>query len=551
VSSADRGPPLPDSPLHSRAQLALSIEPAQRWPLLLSLLTAAMRDFQVDAARSYLDELEVLAEAGEIPAARRALIALHKGALTVLSGKLGQAIPLFERLGGDESLPARIRVEALRALGLVRFEQGQRPDAAPAAAAARAPQAQSTGVMARVVPDESKPGFWRFVDALQASERGDAATLDQLVRALESDAGAAGALSATVGHADAAEPISAYLFAARALCRAAKVRQGRLTAPGILGRARICAEPFGAALDDARAAVLASADRGAARLATACLILGLLEGHGGSPERGVAALLEAERILHPDAIQALTGRAERAWLLIELGEIEAAGRLAEDVLLRAETRGAHVRAAVAQAVLAEVARRRHHPGEAQSRAARALDLLRSGELRGLLRRFGPSLGYQEPAGALPSNGAAALEAAEVPPAPPSTLGEDRDPRLTVKVPEDPRLNRLLARVRVVLLDGASGALAGTKVVTALTATQLARHAGLSREHLSRRMRAELGLPLREVLLREQLAAALPLLSQGLGADEAAQRVGFSDGRALRRALLRLTGRRLRDLRGQG
>src|SRR5437867_3195141 len=83
--------------------------------------------------------------------------------------------------------------------------------------------------------------------------------LDVLVRALESEPaepapGAAGA----PGIGDPGEPVSAYLFAARALCRASKVRQGRLTAPGISGRARICAEPFGAALDDARAAVLAA-----------------------------------------------------------------------------------------------------------------------------------------------------------------------------------------------------------------------------------------------------------------------------------------------------
>src|SRR5204863_3835657 len=111
----------------------------------------------------------------------------------------------------------------------------------------------------------------------------------------------------------------------------------------------------------------------------------------------------------------------------------------------------------------------------------------------------------------------------------------RDPRLEVPVPTDARLNRVLARVRTVLIDGAGEELAPPRVVSALGAGALARHAGLSREHLSRRLRVELGLPLREVLLREQLAVAVPLLEGGVPADEVALRVGFSDGRGLRRA----------------
>jgi AraC-like DNA-binding protein len=495
--------------LRVRAELALAVDPAERRPLLLRLLGWAVTDFDVEAARSYLTELD---GDRELPTRSRALLALHKGALSVLSGKLSRAVPLFQRLRERKELPGFLRDEAARGLRLVDFEQ-------------LTPRTQDSSGG----DGPAASSFWRFIDVLQASERGDAAALDALVESLEK-----------------ADPGSSYLAAARALGRAARARHGQSPPPGALGRPRIASEAFGAALFEAREGVARAASQGAARLATACWILGLLEGHGGSPARGVAALLEAERLLHKDTYHSLSARAERAWLLIELGETDAAARLAAEVLDDAESRGAHLRSALAQATLAEVARRQKRPGEAESRAQRALDLLRSGELRGLLRRLGPTL-------ALSTTVPVEMDAAPGPEPSsdePAGASQRRDPRLEVPAPNDPRLEKALSRMRVILTDAAGdpSGRAAERIATELAAQALARYSGLSREYLTRRMRAELGLSLRELLVREQLAAALPRLALGEPADQVAVRVGFSDGRALRRALLRLTGRRLRDVR---
>jgi len=448
----------------------MSIEPAERRPRLLKLLGWALTDFDVPATRSYLEELE--ADRG-LPAGWQAQVALHRGAFEVLAGRLARATRVFRGLLDTPDLPEPVRAEAARGLTLVGFEQLAPPTASRS--------------------EDHKATFWRFIDVLIACERGERGDLDRLVRPL-----------------DRAPPRSTYLATAHALGRVALAEEWQ----GSGGLS---------SLVEARAAVEAAADQGPARLATACWILGVLEGLVGSRERGVAALLEAERLLHPDTFQALSARGERALLLLEMNATDRAAVLASEVLEHAEYRGAHLRAAVAHAALAEVARRRSRPGEAESRSLRALELLRSGDARGILRRLGPALGLED-AGAL------------------APISHNARPAsLEVPAPSDPRVERVLARIRAVLVEEGNRA-------NALSAAALARHAGWSREHLTRSVTRDLGMSLRELIVRERLAAAVARLGAEEPADAVALALGWSDARALRRTLLRVTGTRLRELR---
>ncbi|MDA3949040.1 MAG: response regulator [Spirochaeta sp.] len=78
--------------------------------------------------------------------------------------------------------------------------------------------------------------------------------------------------------------------------------------------------------------------------------------------------------------------------------------------------------------------------------------------------------------------------------------------------------------------------------------EVARHCGMSKYHLSRRFHAEIGMGLKEFIIRRRIELAAQFLRDGLTVGEAALAAGFSDPNYFGRAVKKHLGVTPRELR---